>query len=161
MRSFVKIKSSRIGDITLSFTVIGKSCPLRDFFTSQMCLLTLFAKIKFSRKFPNFSTFCRFQVAFNLAQMIDNGETVALRAGRTRTDFKWKGLIKYINRHLTELCLSKGAKNVVFVITDANPSAPVLFSSNLTHHLVTRVSTRDRRQSRTLFTIGERGSKKR
>ena len=114
---------------------------------------------KFSRKFPNFSTFCRFQVAFNLAQMIDNGETVALRAGRTRTDFKWKGLIKYINRHLTELCLSKGAKNVVFVITDANPSAPVLFSSNLTHHLVTRVSTHDRRQSRTLLTIDERGSK--
>ena len=53
MRSFVKIKPSRIGDIFLSFTDIGKSCPVRDFFTSQMCLLTLYAKIKFSRKFPN------------------------------------------------------------------------------------------------------------
>ena len=53
MRSFVKIKPSQIGDITLSFTDIGKSCPVRDFFTSQMCLLTLFGKIKFSQKFPN------------------------------------------------------------------------------------------------------------
>ena len=37
----------------MSFTDKGKSCPVHDFFTSQMCLLTLFAKIKFSRKFPN------------------------------------------------------------------------------------------------------------
>ena len=53
MRSFGKIKPSRSGDITLLFTDIGKSCPVRVFFTSQMCLLTLFEKIKFSRKFPN------------------------------------------------------------------------------------------------------------
>ena len=44
MRSFVKIKPLGIGDITLSFTDIGKSYPVRDFFTSQMCLLTLFSK---------------------------------------------------------------------------------------------------------------------
>ena len=44
----MKIKPSWIGDITLSFTDIGESCP-----TPQMCLLPLFAKIKFSRKFPN------------------------------------------------------------------------------------------------------------
>ena len=31
MRSFVKIKPSRIGDITLSFTDMGKSCPVREF----------------------------------------------------------------------------------------------------------------------------------
>ena len=49
----MKINPSRIGDITLLFTDIGKSCPASDFFTSQMSLLTLFAKIKFSRKFPN------------------------------------------------------------------------------------------------------------
>ena len=53
MRSFVKIKSSRIGEITLSFTDISKSCPCHEFLTSQICVLTLFAKIKFSRKFPN------------------------------------------------------------------------------------------------------------
>ena len=49
----MKIKPSLIGDNTLSFTDIGKSCPVCDFFTLQMCLLTLFATIKFSRKFPN------------------------------------------------------------------------------------------------------------
>ena len=38
---------------SLSFTDIGKSCSSRDFLTSQICLLTLFAKIKFSRKFLN------------------------------------------------------------------------------------------------------------
>ena len=30
-----------------------KKCPSREFFTSQICLLALFAKIKFSKKFPN------------------------------------------------------------------------------------------------------------
>ena len=49
LRSFVKIKSSRKGEITLSFTDMSKSCP----FASQVCLLMLFAKIKFSRKFLN------------------------------------------------------------------------------------------------------------
>ena len=53
IRSFVKISPSRNCDITLSFTNGGKSCPNREFLTSQICLLTLFAKIKFLRKFPN------------------------------------------------------------------------------------------------------------
>ena len=35
MLSFVKIKPSRIGDITLSFTDLGKSCPVCDFFTRK------------------------------------------------------------------------------------------------------------------------------
>ena len=53
MQSFVKMKSSRNGEITLSFTDIGKSCPSWEYLTSQICLLTLFTKIKFSKKFPN------------------------------------------------------------------------------------------------------------
>ena len=53
MRSFVKTKSSRNGEITLSTTDIGKSYPCSEFFRSQVCLLTLFAKIKFSQKFPD------------------------------------------------------------------------------------------------------------
>ena len=50
MRSFVKIKSLRNRDITLSFTDISKSCPSRKFLPSQVhvCLLTLLAKIKLS-----------------------------------------------------------------------------------------------------------------
>ena len=48
---FVKIKSSRNAEITLSANDIGNSCPSGEFLVSQMCLLTLwFAKIKFSRK---------------------------------------------------------------------------------------------------------------
>ena len=53
MRSFVTNKPSRIGEITLSFTDIGKSGSSCEFLTPQICLLTIFAKIKFSRKFPN------------------------------------------------------------------------------------------------------------
>ena len=53
IRSFVKIEPSRNGEITMSFTDVGKSCPSRLFLTSQLCLLTLFEKIKFSQKFPN------------------------------------------------------------------------------------------------------------
>ena len=49
----MKIVSSRNVEITMSFTDAGKSCPSRDFIVSQICLLTLFAKIKFSRKFPD------------------------------------------------------------------------------------------------------------
>ena len=46
MRRFVKIKHSRIGDITLSFTDMGKSCTVRDLFTSQVYLLTLFTTLE-------------------------------------------------------------------------------------------------------------------
>ena len=53
MRSFLKIKSSQNCEITLSFTDIEKSCPSREFLALQICLLTLFAKIKLSRKFPD------------------------------------------------------------------------------------------------------------
>ena len=48
---FLKIESSQNGEITPSFTDIGKSCPSREFLTSQICLLMLFATIKLSRKF--------------------------------------------------------------------------------------------------------------
>ena len=53
MQSFVKIKSSRNGKITLLLTDIGNTCPSREILTSQMCLLTLFAKKKSREKFLN------------------------------------------------------------------------------------------------------------
>ena len=52
----MKVKPSRNGKITLSFIMfidIGKPCLSREFFTSLIRLLMLFAKIKFSQKFPN------------------------------------------------------------------------------------------------------------
>ena len=55
MRSFMKIKSSRNEEIILSFTDIGKSCPSRKFSASQICILTPFAKIKFSQNFRIYS----------------------------------------------------------------------------------------------------------
>ena len=36
MRSFVKIKPSRIGDITLSFANIRKSCPVSEFYVPNV-----------------------------------------------------------------------------------------------------------------------------
>ena len=45
MRSFVKIQSLRNGEITLSFTDIGRACSSHEYLASQICLLTLFAKI--------------------------------------------------------------------------------------------------------------------
>ena len=53
MRSFVKINPSRSAEVTQLFTDIGKSCPSHEFLALQICLLMLFAKIKFSQKFPN------------------------------------------------------------------------------------------------------------
>ena len=55
LRSFLKIKPSWNGKITLSFTDVGKSGSSRKFLTSQICLLTLFAKIKLSRKISGFT----------------------------------------------------------------------------------------------------------
>ena len=45
---FIFAKLSRNGKITLSFIDVGKLCLSREFFTSLICLLMLFAKIKFS-----------------------------------------------------------------------------------------------------------------
>ena len=42
MLSFMKIKSSRNGEITLLTTDIGKSYPSNKIFRSQVCLFTLF-----------------------------------------------------------------------------------------------------------------------
>ena len=50
---FREIKMSRNDKITLLFTDIRISCPSREFLMSQICLLMLFAKMKFSQKFPD------------------------------------------------------------------------------------------------------------
>ena len=50
----MKIKSSQTAEITQLFTDIDESCPIVVNF-----LLTLFAKIKFSQKFPDLQQFCR------------------------------------------------------------------------------------------------------
>ena len=64
----MKIKSSRIGD--LSFTDIGISCPNYEFLTSQICVLTLFAKIKLSQKNPNLQYLMWFLVSTSLAVIL-------------------------------------------------------------------------------------------
>ena len=47
MQSFAKLKLSRNGKITLSFTDIRNiSCTSREVLTSKICLLMLFAKTK-------------------------------------------------------------------------------------------------------------------
>ena len=50
---FRENKPPRNGGNTLSFSDVGKSCLSREFLTSQICIFTLIAKIKFSRNFPN------------------------------------------------------------------------------------------------------------
>ena len=65
-RNIVKIKSSQNGEITLLTTDIGQSNPSREIFRSQVCLLTLFAKIKFMQKFPDlqYPTFQQLKLAY-------------------------------------------------------------------------------------------------
>ena len=55
LRSFMKIKSSQNGEITLSFTDKGKSSPCRELLTLQICLLTLFAKKRSRENFQIYS----------------------------------------------------------------------------------------------------------
>ena len=75
MRSFVKIKSSRNDKITLSFIGLGKPCLGLEFFTSLIGLLMPFAKIKFSRKFPNLQYCFVFAIssAANLGTRLNGG----------------------------------------------------------------------------------------
>ena len=55
MRSFMKIKHSRNGKITLSFTDIRKSCPSREFLTSQICLFSAIRQNKILSKISEFT----------------------------------------------------------------------------------------------------------
>ena len=57
-----KLNSRDIARSLLSYTAICKSCLVPEFWTSQICLLTLFAKIKFLRKISKFtvSIYCTF-----------------------------------------------------------------------------------------------------
>ena len=55
MRSFVKTRSLHNGEITLSITDIGKSCPSREFKRGKYVFLTPFAKTKFRENFRIYS----------------------------------------------------------------------------------------------------------
>ena len=51
----MKIKPSGNGEITRSFTDVGKSCPSHLFLTWQICLLTLFHENKILAKVSEFT----------------------------------------------------------------------------------------------------------
>ena len=55
MPSFQEIKSSRNGEVTLSFTDIGKSCPSHEYLMWQ--ILTLFARNKILAKISGLTVF--------------------------------------------------------------------------------------------------------
>ena len=76
MRSFVKIKPSRNGKITLSFIDIGKSCLSREFFHITNMSFNAISKIKFSRKFPNLQSIFLFM--YMLGQASDSMTTLKL-----------------------------------------------------------------------------------
>ena len=85
MQSLVKIKSLRNGEITLSFTDIGKSCPSSEFLPSQVCLLALFRK-KYSHE--NFWIYSKhnilnafiFQSCLSVSKATDPGSTSCEKA---------------------------------------------------------------------------------
>ena len=54
----------------MSFTDVGKSCPSCEFLTSQMCLLTLLAKIIFSQKFQGFTVKTKIRLIFGTSNCV-------------------------------------------------------------------------------------------
>ena len=63
-----------------------------------------------------------FQISFVVGHVIDNGETVISRAGRTHPQYRGKGLLIRLGTYIIEnWVLSKGITSVLFTITDANP----------------------------------------
>ena len=57
MRSFMKIKSSRIGEITLSFSDIGKSRPCRVFLNVANMCFNAISKNKILSEISEFTVF--------------------------------------------------------------------------------------------------------
>ena len=84
MRSFVKIKPSWNGKITLSFIDIGQFCLNHELFISLMCLLMQFMKIKFSQKFPDLQYVT---LSSNRNYFFANGDFCCLPL---ETVWKWK-----------------------------------------------------------------------
>ena len=76
MGSFLKIILLQNDEIALSFTDTGKSCPNHEILMCQICLLLLFAKIKFSQKFR----ICPFKNIFALSSNKSSGESAYFRA---------------------------------------------------------------------------------
>ena len=70
MRSFAKINLLRYGEITLSFTDIGKSCTGCKFLMSKIYLLTLFGKIKIIAKNSKFTVGHMVHIKFISGQFI-------------------------------------------------------------------------------------------
>ena len=65
MRSFVKIKPSRIGDITLSFTDISKSCIVRDFFYVASVSFNAIRENKILAKISEFTVLMEYSFRFD------------------------------------------------------------------------------------------------
>ena len=72
MRSFVKMKLSRYGEITLSFTDIGKSFLFHEFLASQICFLKLFAKKNSREIFRIYTSLTEASVPIMLSERIIN-----------------------------------------------------------------------------------------
>ena len=77
MRRFLKIKSPQNTEITLLFTDIGKSYPCPKFLMSQICLLTLFAKIKFSQNFLDLQ-YIPFENSLNPYQLASESQLIRI-----------------------------------------------------------------------------------
>ena len=76
------------GEANLSSTDAGKSCQNREFSTRQICLLMLFAKTKFSRKFPNLQYLTTVDISVDIA----HHEIVRAKVGNG------KGCLKCVNQ---------------------------------------------------------------
>ena len=59
MRSFVNFKPSRVGDITLSFTGVGKSFPVCDFYVANVSFNAI-RENKIIAKISEFTVFIDF-----------------------------------------------------------------------------------------------------
>ena len=55
MQSYVNIKPLRIGVITLAFTLISKSCPVRDFLRRQCAFFNVIGENKILAKISEFT----------------------------------------------------------------------------------------------------------
>ena len=84
---------------------------------------------------------CFRQIAYEVGQLIDNGETVINRGGRSRPDYGGKGFIKILSQYVYDWGLSEGAKGNVLAVSDgyrylSNPT----FKERV-KHILTKVGT--------------------
>ena len=80
------------------------------------------------------------QVGFCAAHILDDGETVIMRAVRLHRDYEGKGLYSYLDTRVSEWAKSKGVTIKAFTTSDKNPNIKKPSFKSVNNLILSKVS---------------------